>query len=154
MVITGSLVMVSWFPGLMVQCDRRSDLLFTNRIHCTCTAGSWQPPSWECELSSCPGVVTSEHRQQATRVCRTSHPMMWKSQRTQSPSRPQRCTFSALRSRNSGLFSKMPPRKRFSSSTRIKSIRCLPRAAHLISGDTTPVPRSVCIKPRDIIYSG
>ena len=67
MVITGSLVMVSWFPGLLVQYDRRSDLLFTNRIHCSCTAGSWQPPSffnllWECELSSCPGVVTSEHR--------------------------------------------------------------------------------------------
>ena len=46
MVITGSLVMVSWFPGLMVQCDRRSDLLFTNRIHCPCTAGNWQPPSF------------------------------------------------------------------------------------------------------------
>ena len=46
MVITGSLVMVSWFSGLMVLCDRRLYLLFTNRKHCTCTAGSWQSPSF------------------------------------------------------------------------------------------------------------
>ena len=158
MVITGSLVMVSWFSGLMVLCDRRLYLLFTNRKHCTCTAGSWQPPSffnllWECELSSCSGVVTSEHRQQATRACRTPHPAMWKSQRTWGPSRPQRCIFSALRSRNSGLFSKMYPRIRFSPSTRINSIRCLPRPGHLISGGTKPVSKSVSSMPRDIINS-
>ena len=39
-------LMVSWFHGFMVLCDRKLCLLFRNRIRCTCTAGSWQPPSF------------------------------------------------------------------------------------------------------------